>query len=109
MEQLLTRAAVDVLAERQRQIKAEGYTFEHDDAHTDGQLAKAAAAYALAADTAIYEEDKRRPVWSGSYISVVSDYWPWNWALWKPTTKRRDLVKAAALLIAEIERVDRRS
>ena len=107
MEQFLTKAAVDVLAERQRQIKAKGFTPEHDDLHTEGQLARAAAAYAVAADTAIYEADKLRPAWNESYIAGVSRVWPWNWTLWKPTNKRRDLVKAAALLLAEIERVDR--
>lgn len=107
MEQFLTKAAVDVLAERQRQIKAEGFTPEHDDLHTEGQLARAAAAYAVAADSAIYEADKLRPAWNESYIAGVSRVWPWNWTLWKPTNKRRDLVKAAALLLAEIERVDR--
>lgn len=107
MEQFLTKAAVDVLAERQRQMKAEGFTPAHDDLHTDGQLARAAAAYAVAADTAIYEADKTRPSWNQSYIAGVTRAWPWNWGLWKPTNKRRDLVKAAALLLAEIERVDR--
>lgn len=35
--------------------------------------------------------------------------WPHSWAsCWfKPTNRRRDLVKAAALLIAEIDRLDR--
>lgn len=107
MEQFLTKAAVDVLAERQRQIKSEGFTPEHDDLHAEGQLARAAAAYAVAADTAAYEADKSRPAWNESYIAGVARMWPWNWALWKPTNKRRDLVKAAALLLAEIERVDR--
>jgi hypothetical protein len=33
--------------------------------------------------------------------------WPWDLKWWKPTTPRRDLVKAAALIVAEIERLDR--
>lgn len=40
------RAVTDVLAERERQINAEGWSSEHDDGHDKGQLAKAAAAYA---------------------------------------------------------------
>jgi len=35
------------------------------------------------------------------------DVWPWGGFTWKPTTPRRDLVKAAALILAEIERLDR--
>lgn len=77
-----------MLAERQRQIKAKGFTPEHDDLHTQGQLAWAAAAYAVAADSAIYEADKLRPAWNESYIAGVSRVWPWNWTLWKPTNKR---------------------
>jgi hypothetical protein len=33
--------------------------------------------------------------------------WPWDRKWWKPTDRRRDLVKAAALILAEIERLDR--
>jgi len=33
--------------------------------------------------------------------------WTWERAWWKPTTRRRDLVKAGALILAEIERLDR--
>ena len=35
------------------------------------------------------------------------EVFPWEDAWWKPTTPRRDLVKAAALILAEIERLDR--
>lgn len=43
--QPLTDAARDVLAERQRQISAEGWTPEHDDEHADGSLSQAALTY----------------------------------------------------------------
>jgi hypothetical protein len=33
--------------------------------------------------------------------------WPWSQDWWKPTNPRRDLVKAGALIAAEIERLDR--
>jgi hypothetical protein len=35
--------------------------------------------------------------------------WPWLSKWWKPKDRRRDLVRAAALVIAEIERLDRAS
>lgn len=41
-----TAAARDVLAERQRQINVEGWTPEHDDQYTAGDMAAAAACYA---------------------------------------------------------------
>lgn len=40
-------AARDVLAERRRQIEAEGWTPEHDDAYAEGDLAQAASCYSL--------------------------------------------------------------
>lgn len=35
------------------------------------------------------------------------EVWPWDESWWKPTNRRRDLVKAGALILAEIERLDR--
>lgn len=90
----ISKAALDVLAERNRQIHTEGWTPEHDDQHyTGGELSDAAVAYALEP----YCCSKSNP----------PAPWPWSKDWWKPSTPRRDLIKAAALLIAEIERLDR--
>lgn len=83
-------SVADVIAERQRQISAEGWTPEHDDAHKAGELAMAGAAYAM-----------------HYYIKGLPPTWPWDWSWWKPTNERRNLVKAAALILAEIDRLDR--
>lgn len=88
-----TDAARDVLAERHRQISVEGWTPEHDDAHTDGALAQAAACYAASSQS--------------RDISYMAHLWPWSTASWKPGTSRGDLLKAGALILAEIERQDR--
>lgn len=40
-------AILDVIAERQRQQSAEGWTPEHDDEHSGGEMALAASSYAL--------------------------------------------------------------
>jgi hypothetical protein len=88
----MTPALKDVIAERRRQIKAEGWTAEHDDMHRSGDLAQAAATYALHA--------------TGHYGTRALT-WPWKSEWWKPTTPRSDLVKAGALILAEIERLDR--
>lgn len=105
----MSKATDDVVAERQRQIDAEGWTLDHDDQHGDRSLAVAAACYAmhyarrswLVKDPDFGEEryqDEQYP-----------DEWPDSWATehWKPKNPRRDLVRAAALLVAEIERIDR--
>lgn len=90
-------AARDVLAERARQINAEGWTTEHDDEHDLGQLARAGAAYAAQSLCAEDAELKCGP----------PSWWPWERAWWKPNSRRGMLVKAGALILAEIERLDR--
>ena len=89
----------DVLAERHRQVTVEGWTAEHDDQHDRGELARAACCYAYESATRDYALEA-----SLSYMPLT---WPWSRKWWKPKSQRRDLVRAAALLIAEIERLDR--
>ena len=92
----------EVAAERERQITQEGWTAEHDDLYTDGELALAAAAYAET--SAVFPGGKPLdPSWP--YPAI----WPWDQTWWKPKNPRRDLVRAAALIVAEIERLDRQS
>ncbi|BCF88724.1 hypothetical protein [Paraburkholderia largidicola] len=88
----LTSATRDVLAERVRQMEIEWWTPERDDLHTSGELAEAAAAYASEAARS---------------FGGLPGSWPWALEWWKPTTPRRNLVKAGALILAEIERLDR--
>ncbi|MCO3767450.1 hypothetical protein FA125_27100 [Pseudomonas aeruginosa] len=92
------QAWLDVQAERLRQVEAEGWMPEHDDAHSHGQMARAAACYALAGSSAPND---------GTAALLVSLAWPWDEQWWKPSTARRDMVKACALGLAEIERLDR--
>lgn len=89
----------EVLKERRRQVHAEGWTAEHDDEHDNGEMAIAAGVYALNA----YGEFK-----PDDFCNDGSPpHWPWDSRWWKPKDARRDLVRAAALLVAEIERLDR--
>lgn len=92
------QAWLDVQVERRRQVEAEGWTPEHDDEHSHGQMARAAACYALAGSSAPND---------GTAALLVSLAWPWDEQWWKPSTARRDMVKACALGLAEIERLDR--
>lgn len=98
LEALLDKAVEDIAAERRRQIVVEGWTPEHDDSHKSGELAIAAACYALnATDDA-----------DGPEIRFVgAELWPWSDEWWKPSDDRRNLVKAGALIAAEIDRLDR--
>lgn len=92
-----SQALLDIAAERRRQIEAEGWTPEHDDQHGNGEMARAAATYAL------YEMG----VPGATILENGVRLWPWNWSWLKPKGNRRNLVRAAALLLAEIERLDR--
>ena len=99
----------DVARERQRQIEVEGWTAEHDDRHIAGELAQAGACYALADSFEIVDlwpdrKSDREPVHLDDLASWV---WPWEREWWKPKDPRRNLVRAAALILAEIDRLDR--
>lgn len=87
----------EIGAERERQRAEEGWTPEHDDTHGKGEMALAAGCYALNAAPERFAD------------GVVPIFWPWAREWWKPKTRRRDLVRAAALIVAEIERIDRAS
>lgn len=92
-----TSAAIrDVVTERYRHTHEKGWTPQHDDEHDAGQLASAATAYTLAA------------TFPGRIDQWFKSFWPWERSWWRPGTPRRMLVKAAALIIAEIERIDRK-
>ncbi|OPE12825.1 hypothetical protein APA68_27180 [Pseudomonas aeruginosa] len=84
------QAWLDVQAERRRQITAEGWTPEHDDLYCAAELPRAAAAYILngANDEA------------PAILPFVAKWW-------KPRDARSNYVRAGALILAEIERLDR--
>lgn len=92
----VTAAASDVLAERKRQVTTEGWTPEHDDQHVNFEMAIAGGLYAI---SAVDSHHKLR--------NSAPSAWPWDRKWWKPDGPRRDLVKAGALILAEIERLDR--
>lgn len=98
--------ALAVLAERQRQILSEGWTAEHDDDHDYGALARAGAAYAAHATVHFEAQDTRPSIIKGVWQHAIA-IWPWDKSWWKPTGFRRDLIKGAALILAEGERFDR--
>jgi hypothetical protein len=96
-----SKAIDDVVSERLRQIESEGFTAEHDDQHQNWELARAGACYAT---VATYKEKTRKDAAKRTFAPGT---WPWALAWWKPRDRRRDLVRAAALIIAQIEVMDR--
>ena len=91
----LSNAEVAGLVERRRQVEQEGYTPEHDDMYTAGELPRAAACYALVA--------------AGVAVLRTLPFWPWARQYLKTADSDRCLDKAIALLIAEKERRERAS
>jgi hypothetical protein len=93
-------ALQEIAAERARQIVQEGFTAGHDDGHDEEDLARAAACYAMP------QFVRKFPTSLGTYRTNV---WPWEEQWWKPTpgNRRREIVKACALLLAEYERLAR--
>ena len=105
----------EIKDERQRQIEKEGYDHAHDDEHDGGEIAWAAACYAAPDRIYIQTGYAKGP--------AFEDPWPWagyydkrphpsdgNFPEPEKATlaqRRRLLVKSAALIVAEIERLDR--
>lgn len=115
-------------SERKRQVEQEGWTLQHDDEHADGELSGAAACYAVFGTTYKVPErpskyaavDMARGAASRGMETIREamrihaeqnprppSRWPWEDAAWKPSSRKRNIEKAAALLAAEWERVDR--
>lgn len=91
-DRLSRPAFAGVVSERLRQKAVERHSDPDDDGYTDGELARAAAAYALSSAMGVF----KCPKW-----------WPWARGTFKRKGKRRDLERAGALILAELERLDR--
>jgi len=84
----------DIKFERMRQMN-KGYKADHDDQYQHGELPSAAISYTLSA---------------GGNDMDAEVSWPWPIELYDKASEkpmRQKLVIAAALLVAEIERLDR--
>lgn len=101
-----TEAAVLVVAERERQVNAEGWEPGHDDAYPEGHLAIAGLCYlaTVGADRGVVADDDRHVGEEGMPPAA----WPLEAEWWKPKGLVRDLVRGAALVCAEVDRKLRR-
>lgn len=86
----ISGGAALIARERERQVAVEGWTTQHDDRHADCELVRAAQAYL---DPTGGRED-----------------WPWEAEWFKPSVDPiPNLVKAGALIAAEIDRLQRKA
>lgn len=90
-----------IMEERWRQKTEEGFTREHDEAHNDGDLARAAQCYRRIGNGSLGELTAD----ADQSSAVVPQGWPWDRQWWKPKTRLRNLVRAGALYQAEIDRL----
>lgn len=97
----MSPALVAIAAERRRQQDVEGFSLDHDDKHERGELAAAGACYALlpAKSHAFLARG------GAGDVDAMPPQWPWNSYWWKPEDDRRNLVRAGALIVAELERL----
>lgn len=97
-------------AERARQVNVEGYSPEHDDAHDNGDLLAVARMYwqltigvALPMRSVRYQDDE------GEFVEASEPIgFPWDPWWWKPKSALRNLERAGALCLAEIDRLKRK-
>ncbi len=98
------KTSIDLIQEeRQRQIEKEGWSTTHDDLHINGELSDAAAVYtALPNNIFIYDKSLKN---QHRFIEL----WPWGQTWLKPTPQNRlrELTKAGALIVAEMDRIQR--
>ena len=97
-----------IAAERARQMEKEGWSEAHDDEHDDRELALAAVSYVSHATqrawlVATFPENGLEQYQGDE----APDEWPWAPPYWKPKDPIRDLVRAGALIAAEIDRLQR--
>lgn len=91
------RITREILRARLRQIQKHGFGPEHDDRYKAGELPLAAATYVMVAV---------RPQMRVHYRNTL---WPWPDHWLRHESERDSLIKAAAIIIAEIERIDRKA
>lgn len=109
----------EIAAERSRQEHEEGWSSAHDDAYERAELPRAAAGFligfAIHSPWGMLGEDPlvskflRVSGYPLSGLPRAEKLWPWDTKWFKAKSIRRALIKAASLIVAEIERIDRKA
>lgn len=93
----MDKALEMIVSERIRQQTQEGFTPEDDDRRTDGELGRLAAAY-VTSSLSLLPMEKKRSVYPAFFMLPDEGF------DYKPKDPIRDLVRAGALILAELER-----
>lgn len=96
--------------ERLRQINEEGWSEKHDAAHTNDEIARAASCYASPEEIFIernveVDEDCTRGI---VFVPKYFEAWPWDkeWDKRHLHDRKKQLIIAGALIVAELDRLD---
>lgn len=106
------KTGIELIAEeRERQISREGWTEANDDGHTYREMARAAEAYLnhYVSRSWLFEAYSHGAATEDYQSEKIPDQWPDEWTenWWKPKSPMRDLIRAGALIAAEIDRLQR--
>jgi hypothetical protein len=106
------KTGVQLIAdERKRQIENEGYDATHDSQYKNSVLGNAGICYAVMAGGS---PEIRNAVREQASAGHAPKGWPWGLEFWRPSAgdsdaeRIKELVKAGALLAAEIDRLNRK-
>lgn len=104
------KIADEILRERKRQVVVENFSRAADDLYIKGELPQAAICYLM--NSIVWAQMlaaglSRAQLDAKSASAEAPQMWPWSRRWWKPRGPRENLVRAGALIIAEIERLDR--
>lgn len=83
-----------IMGERCRQVE-KGYDAKHDKSHSGSEMCQAGASMAVRAQAISHHQ----PV-----FELGNRMWPWKDGLPERSSSTRDLIIAASLLVAELER-----
>lgn len=105
------KTAIQLIEDERMRQQAKGFTLDHDDQHSMGELIEAAQCYACVASA--QTRGSGADEWPVEMFNGFNDSlldWPWEEEAYKPAADARtNLVMAAALIVAEIERLQSRS
>ncbi len=93
-----------IAEERKRQIEKEGFDAKHDFSHLPDELATAAAVYALPEHLRLFYNTYAL---GNEKMGVKPLWWPFDpeWFKPSPNDRKRELIKAGALIAAELDRI----
>lgn len=110
-----TKRILDLIETRRARHRERGYSDSHDDSHENGELGKAALNYlAVTLMVQSFGHDEP-PEDTGPFYGLAGESkcpsfaWPFEPDHWHPADVREMLIETIGFLVAEVERIDRKT